>query len=380
MSNRIALTSRTDRRHPERSVLVALAILIILAAAAPASAGLFRWSRLGRLIPQTGFEPSVSVVAGHPTDPNIVYAGTLRSTDNTNLVFRSADRGLTWQPASGGLPANMTQNTGVNALLIRQDAPNTLYAGLFRAGVWRSTDGGGSWSNVTNGSIAANDTVNALDSKPGQPNHLYALTGTGMHVSSSGGAWQARSGGLPDANQTQFVDLAADPLHPGTVYSATNPSGIYRTDNDGQTWDAANNGLPSGDLNVRGIVVSPLSGRVIISIAGHGLWRSDNRGVSWTRSDAGITYNTTLSGNVGVPAFSSTTGGLVYVYNNDGAFASSNDGQTWTPANEGFTGAETVTTVSFHAAANAFYAGTSVSGVWSITPPVGRAFVPMVTR
>ncbi len=380
MTIRFALTLRAVRRRPDRSILVALIVIVILAAASPAAAGLFRWSRLGRLIPQTGFEPSVSVVIGHPTDPNIVYAATLRSTDNTNLVFRSADRGLTWQPASSGLPANMPQNTGINSLLIRQDAPNTLYAGLYRAGVWRSTDGGGNWSNATNGSIAANDTVNALDAKPGQPNLLYALTGTGLHVSLNGGAWQLRSSGLPDANQTQFVDLAADPLHPGTVYIATNPSGIYRTENDGQAWDAANNGLPAGDLNVRGIAVSPLSGRVLISIAGHGLWRSDNRGTSWTRSDAGITYNTTLSGNVGIPAFSPTISGLVYVYNNDGAFTSSSNGQTWAPANEGFTGAETVTTVSLHAAANAVYAGTSISGVWSLTPPVGRAFVPIVTR
>jgi len=377
MSNRIAFTPR----RLERSVLVALLAIVIAVAASPAAAGLFRWSRLGRLIPQTGFEPSVTVLAGHPSNPDIVYAGTLRSTDNTNLVFRSGDRGLTWQPASGDLPANMPQNTGVNALLIRRDAPAILYAGLYRAGVWRSTNGGANWTNATNGSIAANDTVNALAANSSQPKLIYALTASGMHLSFDGNPWQARNNGLPDASQAQFTALAADPLHPGTVYVATNPLGIYRTDNDGQTWNAINAGLPAGDLNVRGIALSPVSGRILISLAGHGLWRSDNRGQSWTRSDSGITYNTTLAGNVGTPAFSPTDPALVYVYNNDGAFASSDGGQAWSAFNDGFTGAETVTTVAFHAAAgNVVYAGTSVSGVWSLTLPLGHTYVPMVAR
>ena len=367
-------------RQRERAVLLLLVMIALLAAVLPASAGLFHWSRLGRLIPQAGFEPSVSVLGGHPSNPNVVYAGTLRSTDNTNLVFRSGDRGLTWQPASGNLPANMAQNTGVNALLIRQDAPAVLYAGLYRAGVWRSADGGQNWVNATNGSIAGNDTVNALDANAAQPKLLYALTGTGMHLSLDNNPWQARSNGLPQEEQAQFVDLAADPLHPGTVYVATNPLGIYRTDNDGQMWSPSNNGLPAGDPNVRGIAVSSVSGRLLISITGHGLWRSDNQGSSWTRSDDGITYNTTLSGNVGVPTFSSTTTGLVYVYNNDGAFASDNGGRTWSTFNDGFTGAETVTTMAFHAAANEVYAGTAVSGVWSLTPPVGRVHTPLVIR
>lgn len=361
---------------------VILTLVIIVVVALPVSAGLFSWSRLGRLIPQTGFEPSVSVIAGHPAQSAVLYAGTLRSTDNTNLIFKSSNGGAVWAPASVGLPANLPQNTGVNDLIIRQDAPDTLYAGLYKAGVWLSTNGGQSWSDATNGSIAGNETVIALDASPDQPNLVYALTGTGMHRSSDGNPWQARNNGLPDANEALFTALAADPVDPGTLYVGTNPKGIYRTINDGQSWTPVNDNLPEGDLNVRGIAASPVSGRLLVSISGQGLWRSDDNGNAWIRSDNGITYNTTLQGNVGIPVFSPTDPDIAYVYNNDGVFSSIDGGQTWTPFNDGFTGAETVGTMAFHPAApNTVYAGTSVSGVWSLTVvPGGRFFVPVVIR
>lgn len=365
-----------------RTWLVFLIVLLSAALVAPVSAGLYEWSRLARLIPQTGFEPSVSAIASDPDQAATLYVGTLRSTDNTNLVFKSTNGGVSWQPASNGLPTGLPQNTGVNDLVVRQDTPSTLYAGLFEAGVWQSTNGGQGWSNTTNGSIANNDTVRALAISPAQPSTIYALTGTGVHQSVNGGNWQKRSNGLPDNTATIFQDLAADPTDADTLYVATNPQGLFRSTNGGQTWQPANTGLPSGDLNVTGIAVSPISGRVLISVRGWGLWRSDDRGTTWTRSDSGITYNTTLSGNVGIPALSGRDADVAYVYNNDGVFASVDGGRHWTPFNDGFAGSEAITTMAFHAAApDTVYAGTTVTGVWSLTVvPGGRFYIPVTIR
>lgn len=364
-------------------ILTLLLVLMVLATAAyPAAAGLFEWSRLGRLIPQTGFEPTVSVIASDPASTAVIYAGTLRSTSNNSLIFKSSDGGVSWSPASNGLPTSLPQNTGVFDLIVRSDAPDTLYAGLFEAGVWRSNDGGQSWSNATSGSIAGNDTVRALALDPAQPATIFALTGTGVHESSGGAPFQSRSAGLPSASNAIFNDLAADYKQPGTLYTATNPLGLFRSTNGGQSWQPANDGLPAGTLDVKGIATSQANGRVLISVSGQGLWRSDNQGDSWVRSDSGVTYNTTLQGSVGVPVFSPTDPDMAYVYNNDGVFASSDGGKTWTPFNDGFSGAETVTTMAFHRAApNTVYAGTSVSGVWSLTVvPGGRHYVPLVIR
>lgn len=359
-----------------------LLLIVLISITYPVSAGLFAWSRLGRLIPQSGFEPWVSVVTSHPTNPSILYAGTLRSTDNTNLIFKSTDGGLSWQPASDNLPSGLPQNTGVNDLVTVPTNGNQLYAGLYEAGIWASTDGGQSWTNKTNGSIAGNDSVRALAIDPAQPATVYALTSTGVHVSIQSASWESRNAGLPAAVATIFNDLAADPTDSETLFVAASPQGIYRSTNGGGSWQPVNGGLPVQDLNVRGIAASPVSGRILISIAGQGIWRSDNQGDSWFRSDSGITYNTTLQGNVGIPIFSSIDGDLAYVYNNDGVFTSSDGGQTWRPFNDGFTGAETVTTMAFNSPAPAtVYAGTSISGIWSLTAaPGGRFYVPVVIR
>ena len=365
------------------TISLILTLIFSILATLPAAAGLFQWSRLNRLIPQSGFEPSVTAIVTHPTDSRVIYAGTLRSTDNTNLIFKSVDGGVTWQPASNNLPNNLSQNTGVRDMVLRPDAPTNLYAGLYREGVWLSLNGGQNWTNNSSGSIAANDTVHALAIDPSQPGTIYALTSTGVHVSTKNGSWQARSAGLPETSATIFNDLTAHPPHSGLwLYAATNPQGVYRSTNGGMSWQPVNDGLPAQDLDVRGITVSSESGRIIASIVGQGLWRSDNQGDTWVRSDSGITYNSTLSGNVGVPIFSPVDGNVAYVYNNDGVFASLDGGETWWPFNDGFTGAETVAAMAFNAAdPNRVYAGTSISGIWSQTVvPGGRFYVPVVIR
>jgi hypothetical protein len=363
--------------------IAALALtLALLVTALPAAAGSFEWSRLGRLIPQTGFEPTVSVIASHPAEPAVLYAGTLRSTSNNNLVFKSINGGVSWFAASSGMPTSMPQNTGISDLIVRPAAPDQLVAGLFEAGVWRSSNGGQTWIDTSGGTIANNDHVRALAIDAAHPDDVYALTGSGVHISQNGGIWQSRSAGLPAPSAVIFNDLAADPLHPGTLYVATNPLGLYRSTNGGQTWQPANDGLPTGTLDVRGVATSSANGRLLISVSGQGLWRSDNQGGSWQRSDSGITYNSTLQGNVGIPVLSQNDAKTAYVYNNDGVFASSDGGERWTSFNDGFNGAETITTMAFHSAApNTVYAGTAVSGVWSLTVvPGGRYFLPLVIR
>lgn len=366
-------------RQKKRAGLLLLILITAVCMVIPVSAGLFEWSRLGRLIPQAGFEPSLSVVASHPTNADILYVGTLRSTDNANLVFKSTNGGATWQPSSGNLPGNLPQNTGVHDLAVAPGNGNILYAGLFEAGVWISTNGGQNWTNGTNGSIAANDTVHALAIAPTTPATVFALTSTGVHRSINSGDWASRSAGLPMPSATIFNDLVAAS---GQLFVATNPQGVFRSANDGNSWQPANDGLPGPDRNVKGLAISPMSGRIIASVAGQGLWRSDDDGASWVRSDAGITYNTTLSGNVGLPIFSPVNDKVAYVYNNDGVFTSTDGGQTWRPFNDGFTGAETVTTLAFNEAApDTVYAGTSVSGAWSLTAVAGgRFYVPVVIR
>jgi photosystem II stability/assembly factor-like uncharacterized protein len=235
--------------------------------------------------------------------------------------------------------------------------------------------------SAAGGSLDAAERVIALDVAYAFKRTIYALTESGVHVSAGGAPWVKRNAGLPPVDANQFTDLAVDPTDPTTVFVGTNPSGVYRTTNSGQSWSAVNNDLPNGTRHVRAVVVSPTTGDVFVSLRGAGLYRSTNNGADWTLSHLGITYNTTLPGSVERPAFSPVDPDLAYVYNSDGVFRSEDGGQTWSPAGEGFTGGVLISALAFHQARpTQALAGTSSQGVWALLNQMGQVFVPAALR
>src|SRR5438477_10530431 len=86
-------------------------------------------------------------------------------------------------------------------------------------------------------------TVNFLVVDPSAPSTLYAGTGGGVFKTTDGGAsWTAINTGLTSAFLTVYA-LAVDPSKPGTLYAGTNGLGIFKTTDGGASWTAANTGL-----------------------------------------------------------------------------------------------------------------------------------------
>ena len=105
----------------------------------------------------------------------------------------------------------------INALAIDPATPSTLYAGTWGGGVFKSADGGASWSAVNTG-LPATD-VYALVIDPATPSTLYAGTNGGVFKSTNGGAaWEAVNTGLTN---TYVPSLAIDPMIPSTLYAGT---------------------------------------------------------------------------------------------------------------------------------------------------------------
>ena len=361
------------------SLVGVLLTFLFVALAQPAGAGLFEWSNLGRLIDGSGPQPYVSAIAAHPTNPDILYAGSLLTTDDAALVYRSEDGGATWTAAAAGLP-QLAEFAGVNDLLLwpgEDGAPETLLAALQGGGVWRSEDGGASWEAATGGSLTGNDTVIALQATQSA---TLALTAGGVHRILGDGKWKLQAAGLPPAGAAFYYDLAGDPREPDVVYAAAGASGLYRSADGGQTWASANGDLPGPPYNARAVSVNPLTGELFASLRGAGLFRSADGGQSWVESQAGITYQTTLYGTVGAPVICPNDGRVAYVYNNDGIFRSEDGGRTWIPYAAGLTGAETISALAFHPARPyTILAGTSISGVWDLTlARGGRYFMPLI--
>jgi len=205
---------------------------------------------------------AIGALAVAPSAHNVVWAGTgetfiIRSlTAIGNGVYKSTDAGRTWNHM--GL-----DSTGrVGRIVIHPTNPDVVYAcALGRAfgpapdrGVYRTTDGGKTWSRVL--FVDANTGCADLAMDPGDPNVLFAGMwqleiktwnlksggpGSGLWVTRDGGAtWKRLTGhGLPAANHpVGKIAVAVAPSDPNRVYALledTDPS-LYRSDDAGATW------------------------------------------------------------------------------------------------------------------------------------------------
>lgn len=315
-------------------------LLLILFGTLPARAGVGIWTPLG---PDGG---SVRSLAVSPANPNVVYAGMMLSG-----VFKSTDGGDTWTFAGRGLGPG-----DVVALAIDPQRPSTLYAMLYGTGVFRSTDAGRSWKITSPGGRPFLQTVGAtLALDPRQPRVLYAGTRQGVYRSANGGvSWQARKRGLPPGSVVR--SLAVDPAT-GAVFAGIDNHGVFRSDNQGVTWRPAGEGLP-GDVAVFDLALDPADSRTILAGTSRGIYRSADQGRSWRL--AGVPDDLVF-------AVALQKRGRAYAgTSRSGIFRSDDAGATWKPALDGPPDGGSVQAVA--AGTGSVYAGTAegrpVSGVF----------------
>ena len=207
---------------------------------------------------------SIGAIAIAPSNPQIIYVGTGESDMRSDIsygdgVYKSTDGGATWR--SIGL--RDSQNVG--RILVDPRDPNVvLVAALGHAfgpnserGVYRSTDGGATWTKT----LSKNDDTGAIDLcwDAANPTVVYAAL------------WQTRR-------------------PPWSVYAPTNGpgSGLYKSTDSGVTWNQiTGHGFPSEGLGRIGIAIPPgqNGNRIYAVVDAHdgGIYRSDDAGQNWRR-------------------------------------------------------------------------------------------------
>lgn len=149
-------------------------------------------------------------------------------------------------------PGNIGGRT--RKLFVNPTDPSILFTGGVGGGVWRSTDGGGSWKSLTD--ALANLAVCALAVVPGPTLDQFVIyagtgegflsldvtrggsgaSGNGIFRSTDGGAtWQHLPDTINNSNFEYVNDLVVSPTNPNRVYAATQ-TGIWRTINGGDSW------------------------------------------------------------------------------------------------------------------------------------------------
>jgi photosystem II stability/assembly factor-like uncharacterized protein len=205
--------------------------------------------------PKSGL-PRINALAVDPTAPDTIYAATGDCNESDGCsggIFKSIDGANTWNATDTGLPSGAV----ISMLAVDPNTTATLYAGTLysgidheESGVFKSTDGGGTWVATA---FHDQQYVTALAVDPraggilyigtGSPGPGWGLFGGGVFKSTDGGGtWSAANTGLPDSYGVQA--LAIDPSTPETLYAGTLVNGVFKSADGGATWGAFNAGVP----------------------------------------------------------------------------------------------------------------------------------------
>jgi photosystem II stability/assembly factor-like uncharacterized protein len=287
----------------------------------------------------------------------------VRSEHFGPTVVHSDDLGVTWDEPPGGA-IRFPADTGAAVERIWQlqpdaaDRPGVVWAGCEPISVWRSEDGGcsfalerGLWDHPHRtewgagyGGAAAHTVVPGPDATV----HVAMSTGGVYRTTDGGGSWRPRNSGIgayfmpgPAPEFGQCVHkIARDAADPRRLY-AQNHHGVYRSDDDGDTWTSIADGLPSdfgfvmlahpsrgGTIWVVPLVADgervPPGGRLTVH-------RSDDAGETWRELRAGlpdVEFNAVLrdaacvDGGDRAGVYLGTRGGDVY--------ASADEGESFT--------------------------------------------------
>jgi len=194
-------------------------------------------------------DPSTVVI---PSTQRTIYAGSLGDG-----VWKSVDGGASFTHV-GDTGAGLTDQM-IQSLALAPSAPNVLYAGTTLGGVFKTTDGGGSWAGASSGlpmSVGGFFPVRSVAIHPSNPNVVYAATsGGGVFKTIDGGAsWTAANNGISDFSGTS---VAIDPVTPTTVYAGTNFGGVFKSTDSGTNWSAFNNGPINH--NIQSFAIDPVN-------------------------------------------------------------------------------------------------------------------------
>ena len=281
--------------------------------------GIFRSTDDGETWRQTSVadETPVSFVV----DPRgRLFVGTYSASG----VFVSSDDGLSWSKSNSGLNQD-------GALSLAISTGNSIFAGTFYHGVFKSTDGGSQWTQLQlpiTGDPAIFPVWSMCADSAG---NVYAgVAGQGLFRSSDGGQSWSLAGF--QGSQTGDVGSLICPS-PGEILAVAG-YGIYRSTDKGATWVQLGMNLPIVNS------ISLNSSGQIFAFTDNGVFRSVDRGLSWTGFDVGLAKTQFLSGAVGSKD---------YVFagsNGEGIGRSTDNGVVWKEVNTGLTGNSVWTMVS----------------------------------
>ncbi len=283
----------------------------------------------------------ILTIAVHPTDANIVYAGTEK-----NGLLKSVDGAETWQVEAfaqkvyaisfdpndtetiyaGGAYNNRgkifkkqgdgewkeiytepADGTLITSLAVDELNNSYIYAGISTGVIIKSSDGGDTWKNLQK----ADGPVTSIVFDAGGGTHLYfGVFQKGILETVDGGATMsdmvAKEGIVSGITGSDVYSVIADPQVKGVVYVGTK-KGVIKVSEGGSKWESLNVIASSEGFAIRGLAINPKNNKEIIYVAARAIYRTTDGGIKWS------TYQLDTKKGVGVIKFSPVDSQKVYM-------------------------------------------------------------------
>ncbi len=242
-----------------------------------------------------------------PKNPAVLYVAAA-----SGGVWKSSNKGVTWKDIFGNQPDNT-----FGALAIFEGDPNIVWAGTgennnrqsssWGGGVYRSTNGGETWTHV---GLRETRAIGRVVLHPRDANIAYvAAVGNLWKANPERGVFKTTDAGrtwskvLYVDTLTGATDIVLDPRDPNVLYAATYQrlrkaygfngggpgSAIYKSTDAGATWRKIENGIPAGDKGRIGLALALSKPDVLIATIEHsapgagGTYRTEDAGATWKR-------------------------------------------------------------------------------------------------
>ena len=305
----------------------------------------YEWVRTGGPSGGLGYDVRID-----PRDKQIMFV-----TDNPSGVNKSYDAGNTWVPKNEGIKIRSGPSSdGIPnfALTLDPNNPDIIWAGMqFARGVYKSTDGGETWTKKDKGILEGNDmTIRNFGIRPNNSDVVFIgaeimrgelgkefdkTAGVIYKTEDKGENWRAVWRG---DNLARFVLF--DYRNPDILYASTGifdreakndiGVGILKSIDGGETWFQINNGIPNKDGNwfCGFLEMHPKDPKILFTACGNnakgqgGIFRTKNGGESWEEVlDRSETFT--------VVVISPSRPDVVYAGNEQAFYRSENKGKSW---------------------------------------------------
>jgi photosystem II stability/assembly factor-like uncharacterized protein len=262
--------------------------------------GVYKSTDAGKTWQRVGLEDTrqISRIRVHPKNPDVVYVaaqGHVWAPNAERGIFRSKDGGKTWQKVF-----YRSDKAGASDLIMDPTNANILYAGFWEvyrkpwtlesggagSGIFKSTDGGDTWSEITRNAGLPKGTIGivGITASAANPDRLWAIIEAedgGVFRSDNGGKTWTKTNEQRNLRQRAwyYSRIYADPKNADTVYVLN--TGFYKSNDGGKTFTGIS--VPHGDNH--DLWIAPDDPNRMINSNDGGANVSFNGGKSWTEQD-----------------------------------------------------------------------------------------------